>query len=137
QLEPDLLAHTPHVAQIEPPVEQTGRADTHEGDLGRAHRFGDIRRGAQASRRDGLVDQLAEVRLDDRRAAAVDEIDLDFRRIDADHLVAGTREACRRHRADVSEPEDAYFPVPMRSCAFLALLFERYFARFARRGVSG
>jgi hypothetical protein len=51
-----------------------------------------------------LLDHLAEVALDDRRAALVDEVDLRLLGIDADDLVAFVREATGAHRADVTEP---------------------------------
>jgi len=74
-----------------------------------AHRVAHLGAGAQPAGRDLLVDDLADVLLDDRRLAGIDQVDLGSFRIDADHFVSVFRKASRGYGADVSEPQHADF----------------------------
>ena len=74
-----------------------------------AHRVAHLGAGAQPARRDLLVDDVADVLLDDRRLAGIDEIDLGALRIDADHFMTVFRKASRGYGADVSKPQHANF----------------------------
>jgi hypothetical protein len=107
----DLLAHALHIGEVDAAVGQARRADAHQREVGMAHRVADLGAGAQPSGRYLLVNDVADVLLDDRRLAGVDQIDLGTLRIHADHFVAVFRKASRGYGANVSEPQHANFHV--------------------------
>ena len=82
----DLLADAPDVGQVEIAVRLAWSADANEGQLRLREWLPGSRGRAQAPRLDGGDNNLADLRFDDGRLAAIDQIDLGLDRIDTDDL---------------------------------------------------
>ncbi len=95
------------VGEVEAAVALAGRADADEGEVGAGDRRVAVGGGAQAAGAHALLDELAEARLDHRRPALVQQVDLDRVGVDADHGVAVGGQAGGRDGADVAEAEHA------------------------------
>ena len=116
----DLLADAPHVLEIDVAVAAARRPDAHENQVGLLDRDADFGARREPAGADLPLDDLADLLLDDRRLARVDELDLARLGVDADHLMAGARQAPGDDRADVAEPQDADLHARARGASFLA-----------------
>ncbi|MCY1292384.1 hypothetical protein D9M70_416070 [compost metagenome] len=103
----DLGAHRLDEVQGQVAVALARRADAGKRQVGIANRCLDVGRAPQVAALHALLEQGLEPRLDDRRATAVDEVDLDLGYIDPDHLVAAYRQAPRAHRPHVTQTKNA------------------------------
>ena len=100
------MAHAHDVADVKAPIWLTRRADANHRQIGLHDRLGRVGYGLQAAGRDHLFHHLAEVFLDHRGLAVVDQLDLGRVRIDADDGVAVRGEAGGRYAADIAKPKD-------------------------------
>jgi hypothetical protein len=103
----DLLGDPPYVLEVDVAVGAARRAHAHHDQIGTLHRVDGLDAGGEPARRHLLLDNLADVLLDDGRAAGVDQVHLARLRVDADHIVALLRQAARSHGADVPQTQDA------------------------------
>ncbi len=103
----DLLAYAAHVFQLDVAVAAAGRTDADQKQVGLPDRGIDIRRRGQPARGVLQLYDLADVLLDNRRFAGIDEIDLPGIRIDADDFVAFPGKAGCGDSADVTKSQDA------------------------------
>ena len=105
QLAADLGAHTLHVFEVHRSVTPGRSAYADHDDVARAEGAGEIRRRAESSRLSTRRDELFETRLDDRATTGLDLVDLLTVDVHADNVVPHFGQACRSHRAYVSESD--------------------------------
>jgi hypothetical protein len=115
---PDVAGHSAQVRKVEAAVSFAGRANADKGKIGITDRRVAVGGGAQAAGAHTFLNELAEPRLDHWRVALVQQIGLDWVRVDTDHGVAIGCQAGGRDRADVAEAKhaDPHDVLPRSSC---------------------
>ena len=103
----DFRQHLPDETQVQRAGDRRGRADADDRKVRRRNRLLAARRGAQQSTGLCLRHQFRQARLDDRRHAAVERLDLLRMHVHAHDGVAAPCQAAGRDRADVAESKNA------------------------------
>src|SRR5579863_679696 len=104
----NFAGNTFHVAEVELAIWQTWSAHAHKGNIGIANGGNRVACGAQLRRSVALRNKFVHLRFHDWAAPRGHH--LYFRSVDVhpDNMMAGVRQACGAHRADVAQAEDAH-----------------------------
>src|SRR4051794_40317669 len=105
----DLFTHVRDVTEVEAAIWFARCADADERDVGSFHGFERVRGRAEFARFHDVVNELVHLRLDDWALAAVDDVYFGRIDVDADHIVAGVREARRGDTANIPDTKDTNF----------------------------
>ncbi|MNS96324.1 hypothetical protein D3C72_1306170 [compost metagenome] len=102
----DFLADRFHVDQVQIAVFLAGRANAQQRHLGRQHGGLNISGAAQATMIDAIEQQLLQPRLNNRRLALVDHVDLVLGNVDPQHLMATGGQTARTHSTHITQSEN-------------------------------
>lgn len=98
----DLLTNAPDVAQIEVAVGLAWRADANKRQFGGPNGLSWVRDGAQPARIDSGLNDLADLRFNNRGATLIDQVDFGLDGVDTEDFMSVVRETSRRHGADIA-----------------------------------
>ena len=104
---PDLGRNGFHRVKVKTAIRPARRADADDRHVAVADRILDARRRPDPAAVNPVCHEFVEACFHDRSEACVETLDFREVGIDADDLMAVAREACRRNRAHIAQPENA------------------------------